>query len=125
MSRILIHEARRGSEDWQGLLAAGGYEVVVCAGRAALFDAMMLQRPDLIIYVLEDLAVDLGMLSVVRRMAPSLPIILLGDQTGLDARRSVQELRPAYFGVFPLDPAELSDAVRSALGHNGRRALAS
>lgn len=121
MSRILIHETHHGSEDWEGLLAAGGHEIVTCAGRAALFDALSLRRPDLIIYVLGDLALDLGVLWVVRRMAPTLPIILLGGPTGLEARRSVQELRPVYFGVFPLDPAELSQAVLGALSHEGRR----
>jgi len=125
MSRILIHEPRHDRHDWLQALAAGGHDVVVCAGREALFDAMTLRRPDLIVYVLADLSLDLGVLWVVRRMAPALPIILLGGPTGLEARRSVQELKPVYFGMFPLDPAELSEAVRGALGHERRGALAS
>jgi DNA-binding NtrC family response regulator len=125
MSRILIHEPRQDRHDWAQMLAVGGHDVVVCHGREALFDAMTLRRPDLIIYVLADLPLDLGVLWVVRRMAPALPIILLGGPTGLEARRSVQELRPVYFGMFPLDPAELSEAVRGALGHERRAALAS
>jgi len=125
VSRILIHEPRRDRHDWAQVLAAGGHDVVVCHGREALFDAMTLRRPDLIIYVLSDLALDLGVLWVVRHMAGALPIILLGGPTGLEARRSVQELRPVYFGMFPLDPAELNDAVRGALSHERRGALAS
>jgi len=125
MSRILIHEPRRDRHDWLQALAAAGHDVVVCNGREALFDALSLRRPDLIVYVLADLSLDLGVLWVVRRMAPALPIILLGGPTGLEARRSVQELKPVYFGMFPLDPAELSEAVRGALGHERRGALAS
>lgn len=125
VSRILIQEPRRDRHDWQQLLAASGHDVVVCTGREALFDAMALRRPDLIIYVLGDLALDLGVLWVVRHMAGALPIILLGGATGLEARRSVQELKPVYFGVFPLDPAELTEAVRGALSHERRGALAS
>jgi len=90
-----------------------------------LFDALTLHRPDLIIYVLGDLSLDLGVLWVVRHMSATLPIILLGGPTGIEARRSVQELRPVYFGVFPLEPAELSEAVRGALSHERRGALAS
>ncbi len=122
MSRILIHEPRRGAHDWSRLLGPAGHEVVVCAGREALFDALTLRRPDLIIYVLGDLSLDLGVLWVVRRVAANLPIILLGGAAGLEARRAVQELRPVYYGVFPLEPAELGDAVRGALGHRAPRA---
>jgi len=117
LSRILIHEPRSGTHDWPRLLAPESHDVVVCTGREALFDALALRRPDLIIYVLGDLALDLGVLWVVRRMAASLPIILLGGCSGLEARRAVQELKPMYFGVFPLEPAELGEAVRGALGH--------
>jgi len=125
VSRILIYEPRPSDQDWSRLVPAGVHDVVVCIGREALFDAMTLRRPDLIIYVLSDLALDLGVLWVVRHTAAALPIILLGGPTGLEARRSVQELRPVYFGVFPLDPAELSDAVKGALSHDRRGALAS
>jgi DNA-binding response OmpR family regulator len=125
VSRILIHEPRRDGHDWSRLLPPGGHDVVVCTGREALFDAMTLHRPDLIIYVLGDLSLDLGVLWVVRHMSATLPIILLGGPTGIEARRSVQELRPVYFGVFPLDPAELSEAVRGALSHERRGVLAS
>lgn len=122
MSRILICEPRNPGEDCAPLLAGEGHEVVVCAGRQALFDALAVRRPDVIVYVMDDLAMDLGALSVVRGMAATLPIILLGGPAGLEARRSVQELKPTYYGVFPLDPAELRDAVRGALSHRNGRA---
>lgn len=97
---------------------------MLCAGREALFDALALRRPDLIVYVMDDLATDLGVLAAVRRLAPALPIILLGGPAGLEARRTVQELRPTYYGVFPLEPAELRDAVRGVIGRQiGRDTL--
>lgn len=125
MSLILICESRRNCQGWCRSLADEGHDTVVCAGREALLDALAARRPDVIIYALGDLALDIGVLWVVRRIAPTLPIILLGGPAGLEARRSVQELKPAYFGMFPLEPAELSDAVRSVLRHDGGRALAS
>jgi hypothetical protein len=70
--------------------------------------------------VLGELDVDLGTLWALRRVAPTLPIILLGGPAGLEARRSVQELKPTYYGVFPLEPSELADAVRGVLQHHGR-----
>ena len=97
------------------MLAGEGHEIVVCQGREALFDQLTERRPDVLVYVLGDLIVDLGVLALLRRVAPKLPIILLGGPAELEARRSVQELKPTYYGVFPLDPAELSDAVHGAL----------
>jgi DNA-binding NtrC family response regulator len=123
VSRVLIHETRHTHDDFPNMLAGQGHEIVVCAGREALFDQLTERRPDVLVYVLGELVVDLGVLTLLRRVAPKLPIILLGGPAGLEARRSVQELKPVYYGVFPLDPAELRDAIHGALGHHNGRAV--
>jgi len=120
MSRILIYEARSACDDLSLLLAGRGHEVVVCVTTEELFDHLAERRPDALVFVLSGLAFDIDLLSVLRRVAPNLPIILLGGPTGLEARRRVQDLKPTYYGVFPLDPAELSDAVNGALSHGHR-----
>jgi len=125
MSRILIYEPCRTRQEWCRRLAEEGHDTVVCAGREALFDALAARRPDVIVYVLSDLSLDLGVLCVVRRIASTLPIILLGGPVGLETRRRVQELQPAYHGMFPLEPAELGEAVRGVLRHERGSTLAS
>jgi len=125
VSRIIIHEPRHSCDECAQLLAGEGHDVVVCAGREALFDALAVRRPDLIVYVLDELGIDLEILSIVRRAAGRLPIILLGGPADLEARRSAQELKPTYYGVFPLEPAELRDAVRGALSRRNDRSQAS
>jgi DNA-binding response OmpR family regulator len=122
VSRILIYEPRPDAED-PILQAGAGHDVVVCHTREALLDALAVRRPDLLVYVLEDQIADIAVLSLVRRMSADLPIILLSAPAGLEARRSVQELKPTYYGVFPLEPTELRDAVRGALDHHGRAAV--
>jgi DNA-binding NtrC family response regulator len=122
MSRILIHEPRPTCDECRRLLAGQGHDVVLCRGREALFDALAERRPAALVYVMNDLTLDLAVLALIRRVAPTLPIILLGGPAGLEARRSVQELKPTYYGVFPLDPGELGDAVSGALEHRGRAA---
>jgi DNA-binding response OmpR family regulator len=119
VSRVLVHEARHQPDDFAGLLAGGGHDVVVCTGREALFDQLAERRPDVLVYVLGELTFDVAVLSLLRRAAPRLPIILLGGPSGLEARRAVQELKPVYYGVFPLEPAELSEAVSAAVGGHG------
>ena len=123
MSRILIHESRSPRDDFSGLLAGEGHEVIVCRGREELFDHLTERRPDVLVYVLGELMVDLAVLALIRRVAPKLPIILLGGPAGLEARRSVQELKPTYYGVFPLEPAELGDAVHGALAPHHNRSV--
>lgn len=125
VSRILVLEPRRATDEFRALLTGQGHEVVVCPDRESLFDAIAERRPDLLVYVLNELGTDLGVLSVLRRISSTLPIILLGGPAGLEARRSVQELKPTYYGVFPLEPSELSDAVHGALHHHGGRSAAS
>lgn len=125
MSRILIHEPRHATDECQVLLLGQGHDVVVCPDREALFAAITERRPDLLVYVLNELGTDLGVLTLLRRVSPTLPIILLGGPAGLEARRSVQELKPTYYGVFPLEPSELSDAVHGALHHHNSRGAAS
>ena len=115
MSRILIHEPRPTSDECRSLLAGEGHEVIVCRDRESLIGAMAEERPDVLVYVLANLELDVGVLTVVRRAATQLPLILLGGQADLATRRSVQELKPTYNAVFPLEPCELSDAVRGAL----------
>lgn len=125
MSRILIYEPRQSCDECQKFLSNQGHEVVLCAEREALIDSLAERKADVLVYVLNELNVDLAVLSLLRRVSPTLPLIVLGGPAGLEARRSVQELRPTYYGLFPLDPSELSDAVRGALDHRGGRALAS
>lgn len=125
MSRILIHEPRQNRDECSALLANQGHGVVVCEDRESLIGALAERRADVLVYVLSDLMADLAVLTLLRRVAPTLPIILLGAPAGLEARRSVQELKPTYYGVFPLEPSELGDAVRGALDNRNGRALVS
>jgi DNA-binding response OmpR family regulator len=121
VSRILIYEPRDSGQECAQSLAGEGHDVVACPGPQALFDALGLGRPDVVVYVMGDLTTDMDVLSVVRRMAATLPIILLGGPACLEARRSVQQLKPTYYGVFPLEPGELRDVVRGALSHQSGR----
>jgi DNA-binding response OmpR family regulator len=115
VSRIVIHEPDPQHDESFALLASKSADVVVCRNREALVDALGTGRPDVLVYVLSDPTEDLGLLAQLRRVAPTLPIILLGGPTDLSSRRVFQELKPTYYGVFPLEDSELKDAVQGAL----------
>ncbi len=96
-----------------------GYEVSVCSGPLQLLEAFATTRPDVVIYVLGDLDSDLSILSVIREASPRTPLIVLSGPFELSVRRSVQNLKPTYYGVLPLEPGELRDVVRSVLTEGG------
>lgn len=121
MSRILVHEPREIHDEWPTLLAGKGREIVVSTNHESLVAALTERRPDVLVYVLVDLVNDLSLLSMLRRVAPMLPMILLDGPTDLAARRCIQELKPTYYGVFPLETSELNDAVRGALNRGAVR----
>jgi DNA-binding response OmpR family regulator len=115
VSHILIHDPRNEDERWRGLVGGPGRDLVVCENRRSVVSALAGGRPDVLIYVLADLPRDLDLLFELRRVAATLPIILLEGPTDLPARRHIQELRPTYYGISPLENDELSEAVSGAL----------
>ncbi len=101
------------------MLSNLGYEVSVCSGPLQLIETFAEKRPDVVIYVMGDLHSDLPVLSVLRQAAPRTPLIVLSGPFDLPVRRSVQDLKPTYYGVLPLEPGELRDVVRSVLSEGG------
>ena len=118
--RVLIFESRRDCDECELMLSNEGYDVSACSGPLKLLETFADKRPDVVIYVLGDLDSDLSILSVLREAAPRTPLIVLSGPFGLSIRRSVQNLRPTYYGVLPLEPEELRDVVRSVLSEGGQ-----
>ena len=115
MSRILIHQPNPDQDEPLSLLEAKGHEIILCRTREALVVALTDRKADVLVYVFKDVADDVPLLAHLRRIAPTLPIILLGGPDDLAWRRSIQDLKPTYYGVFPLESFELRDAVRGVL----------
>jgi DNA-binding response OmpR family regulator len=63
---------------------------------------------------------DIGVLQLLRRAAPDLPLVLVAAEESLVTQKLVQDLRPIYYAVRPLDEAELIEAVRAALARRHR-----
>lgn len=103
------------------LLEAEGFEFISCPDAHALLEEVMHRKPDAVIYALcADCSQDMGVLQLVRRAAPEVPLVLLAAEDSLDTRKITQTLRPIYYAVCPIDGAELRDVVRSAVRKRGR-----
>ena len=74
----------------------------------------------LVFALCDDKGQDLGLLRLVRRAAPELPLVLLAKDDSLSVRRELQYFNPIYYAVWPVEPAELREAVIAAV-HKGSR----
>ena len=117
MNEVLLYEGGPGPEfGVRSLLDHEAYHLATCADGASLLEGLMAQRPDAVVYVLRpDCPQDLAILQLLRRLAPALPIVVLSNQASLDLRRIVQNLRPIYYAVAPVEATEIRAAVHSAL----------
>jgi DNA-binding NtrC family response regulator len=117
MARVLICQcAERMARELAAALAEEGIGVIPCPEGDQLVETTLREQPDAVIHVLrEDPHEDLGLLRLVRRAAPEIPLILLAESGSLEIQRQLIELRPIFYDVVPVGPEDLLDAVRSAI----------
>ena len=122
MPRVVVQVAAAPSEpSVHALLEAEGFDLVSCTDARALLEEVMHRPPDAVIYALrQDCREDLGVLSLMRRAVPDVPLVLLAAEDSLDTRRITQSLRPIYYVVCPVDGAELQEVIRTAVTRRGR-----
>lgn len=121
LPRVLVFDAHLAS-DREALetLERHGSTVVRCSDTRALLEEIVQRPPAVVVFGLRpDGVEDLGLLHLVRRALPKTPLIILAARGSLEIQRRIQSLRPIYYAVSPLEPAELGEAVESAL--EGRR----
>lgn len=103
-----------------------GYEVVACPNRETVLTLAFDDPPDVILYTLAPRSpVDRGVLQLLRRALPRTPLILIAAEGSLEVQRVVQEFRPVYYAVAPLERAELVEAVTAAIAQRDRLTLGS
>jgi DNA-binding response OmpR family regulator len=117
LSRVLVYECCPEREvSIQALLQQADYDLVPCESGEQLLEAVMAHKPDAVVYVFKpECQEDLGVLHLLRRLAPTVPLIVLANEGSLRLQRLVQEWRPIYYSVAPVEPAEIRLAVQAAL----------
>jgi DNA-binding NtrC family response regulator len=115
--RVVIYERSLDLEQAASpLLEAQGYDVVGCGDGEMLVEEVVQHHADAVVFGLRPGSnEDLGLLHLIRRVAPDVPVVLIAAEGSLNTQRLVQSLRPIYYAVCPVEPAELCDAVKSAL----------
>jgi hypothetical protein len=112
--RVLVYTCSVPTDDPAfALLKDEGVQVVSCNDGQNLLEQ--------VVYAFRtESAQDLGVLHLLRRVAPDLPLVLLATEGSLEVQRLVQNLRPIYYAVTPVEPSELRDAVHAALARQAR-----
>lgn len=103
------------------VLAAIGFEAVRCQEGRALVEEAVQQSPDAVIFELtthDD--EDFGVLELLRRAAPAVPLILVASQGSLVTQKLMLGLRPMYTIIGPVENAELREVLEAALARRAR-----
>jgi DNA-binding response OmpR family regulator len=101
-----------------------GYEVVACPDRETTLSRAIDHPPDVILYwITPRCPVDRGVLVTLRRNLPRTPLVIVASEGSLETQRLIQEFRPVYYTVAPVDRTELLEAVKAAMAQRGRLAL--
>ena len=114
--RVILYEpATNGEASLMTLLPACGCQALATATAEQLVDAVTRDPSQVVLFVLApDRPDDLVTLRLLRRVAPGLPLVIVAAEATLEARRVIQDLRPVYFAVRPVDTEELHDALCAA-----------
>jgi DNA-binding NtrC family response regulator len=94
---------------------------VCCDDCEEMLSEVVLHPPDVVVYeVRPESASDLAVLRLLRRVAPQLPLVMVGE--GRTPAPEVQaELAPVYRAALPLEGHGLRRAVQRALAARAAR----
>ena len=116
-SRVVIYEAHCAEgQPSQAILANQGFDLIECADARSVLEQVVQGHVDALVFALcDDKGQDLGLLRLVRRAAPELPLVLLAGDDSLAVRRELQYFNPIFYAVWPPEPIELREAVCAAV----------
>lgn len=97
------------------------YDVVWCNEDEDVLDQVIQRRPHALVFALgTQCRTDLALLFLLRRVAPAVPLILVAATASLETQKLIQDLRPTYYVVRPVDRIELDGAVAGAIAYHAR-----
>ena len=112
MSRVMLYHCQAAEAS---ALLDQDLNFVCCDDSEELLSEVALHPPDVVVYeVRPRSASDLAVLRLLRRVAPRVPFVLVGESQAL-TRVLPAELEPLYRSPLPVEEAGLREAVHCAL----------
>jgi DNA-binding NtrC family response regulator len=116
MSRVMLCHCQGAEEE---ALLQDDLSFVTCDGSEEMIAEVTLQPPDVVVYeVRPDSESDLAVLRLLRRLAPRVPLVVVGGGSS-PAWDVPSDLEPLYRSPLPVEEGELREAVASALASCG------
>jgi len=112
MSRVMLYHCQAAEER---ALLDQDLSFVCCDDSEEMLSEVVLDPPDVVVYeVRPESASDLAVLRLLRRVAPRLPLVLVGEGPA-PAGEVPAELAPLYRARLPVERGGLRAAVHRAL----------
>ena len=115
MSRVMLYHCQAAEES---ALLDEELNFVSCDDCEEMLSEVVVHPPDVVVYEVRPGSVsDLAVLRLLRRVAPRLPLVLVGGPT--PTCEVPAELAPLYHAPLPAEEGGLREAVLSALTSRG------
>lgn len=112
MSHVMLYHCQAAEER---VLLDDDLSFVRCDDCEEMLSEVVQHPPDVVVYeVRPESASDLAVLRLLRRVAPRLPFVLVGEGRA-PAWEASAELAPLYRSPLPVEEGGLRRAIRSAL----------
>jgi DNA-binding NtrC family response regulator len=112
MSLVMLYHCQAAEEH---ALLADDLNFVCCDDCEEMLSEVVLHPPDVVVYEVRPESVsDLAVLRLLRRVAPRLPLVLVGEGQA-PAWEFPAELAPLYRSPLPVQESGLREAVHRAL----------
>ena len=119
MSRIMLYHCQEAEEH---ALLEEDLSFVCCDDSEEMLVEAVLHPPDVVVCEVRPGSVaDLAVLRLLRRVAPRVPLVLVGEGPALEWD-SAADLAPLYRATLPVEECGLRDAVHHALAGHGSAA---
>ena len=112
MSHVMLYHCQAAEER---VLLEDDLSFVCCDDCEEMLSEVVQHPPDVVVYEVRPASVsDLAVLRLLRRVAPRLPFVLVGEGRA-PAWEASAELAPLYRSPLPVEEGGLRSAIRSAL----------
>ena len=106
----------------QRRLTDAGYRVAATERAGEAIQRVLSQQVDAIVLGIHTTGMSgVEALPILNQIAPSLPVIVVADDEGLETERAARRSKIFYYLIKPVDLCELRDVVRQAVTRRAAR----
>ncbi len=121
---LICHPSEEKGRSLERLLAPDGYEMRVVQDTGAAVEEALSRKSGFdaaIVGLTGKENHGLEVVGLLRKINSKLPVVVVNEEHSLEAERKVREQRVFYYLLSPVEPEELREVVKEAVGHGSRK----